>query len=50
MMAPAPPSFWVDVANICRGYDGNLGVMMLGTAFSLFAMMAIGILVSWQVG
>lgn len=50
MMQPARPSFWVDVANACRGYDGNLGLVMLATAFSLFAMMAIGILVSWQVG
>lgn len=50
MMAPARTSFWVHVANACREYDGNLGVMMLGTTFALFAMMAIGILVHWQVG
>lgn len=50
MMQPTQSGFWADVAHACREYDGNLGVMMLGTAFSLFAMMAIGILVSWQVG
>jgi hypothetical protein len=50
MMAPARPSFWVDVANACRGYDGTLGLIMLATAFSLALMMAIGILVTWQIG
>lgn len=50
MMEPTQSGFWADVVHACRGYDGNLGLMMLACAFSLFAMMAIGILVSWQVG
>ena len=50
MMSPTHSGFWADVANACRGYDGNLGLVMLAIAFSLFAMMAIGMLVAWQVG
>ncbi len=49
-MRPARPSIWIDIVHAARGYDGNLGMAMIGASLGLVLMMAIGMLVPWQVG